>query len=94
MEHIDIEYSRGRGKYGQQYVYVRPAKKCYNKSRRFKIENADKLISKHFSHVNYYQIEGHTIGAKDEEAALKEYWRVCDKADIGKRFKVLPLNCP
>lgn len=94
MDHIDIEYSNGRGKYGQQYAYVRPAKQCFNKSRRVKAENLNSLIVKHFPHVNYYKIDGHVIGAKDEESALKEYWRVCSKEKIGKHFQVYPTGCP
>ena len=89
MEHIKIEYSAGRAKYGRQFAYVRPAGKCSNRSRRVPVEKLEAAIKAHFPCVNYYQVDGFTIGAKNEVFALKEYWRICDKSKINKPFEVI-----
>jgi len=89
MEHVTISYSNGRGKYGQQFAYVRPSGKCSNRSRRCAADKVQDVVSKHFPVVNYYKINGWIIGAKNENFALKEYYRICDVADIGKSFEVV-----
>lgn len=94
MEHIKIEYSRGRGKYGKQYVYVRPSKKCFNRSRRWTPDKLQQGIEKHFPVVHYYLIDGFVIGAKNPEFALMEYYRVCDPSKIGQPFDVTEINPP
>ena len=88
MEHVKIEYSNGRGKHGRQFAYVRPSGKCSNRSRRCAAYKVNEFVAKHFPVVNYYKVDGLVIGAKNEQFALKEYWRICDQNDIGKRFKV------
>ncbi len=89
MDYLKIEYSNGRGKYGRKFAYVRPAGKCSNRSRRFSIEKLASGIEKHFPSVNYYRIDGWLIGAKNEEFALKEYWRICEQSKINKPFEVV-----
>ena len=91
---VKIDYSYGRGKYGQRYVYIRPAFQCHNRSRRIKADN-DKIestIKKYYTPCNYYIIEGDIIGASNEKLALKEYWKICDKAEIKKNFAVHPIT--
>lgn len=90
MEHIKITYSNGRGKYGQQYAYIRPAMECFNRSRRVLAEKLQGEIARHFpgNKVNYYKVGDYCIGAKDEKAAIKEYWRVCNRGDIGRNIDV------
>jgi hypothetical protein len=65
--------------------------KCSNRSRRVSLENIQQAIEKHYQTVNYYLIDGLTIGAKNEDFALKEYWRVCEKSKIGKQQAVACL---
>lgn len=89
MEHIKIEYSAGRAKYGRQFAYVRPAGKCSNRSLRVPVEKLAAAIETHFPCVNYYQVDGLMIGAKNEKFALKEYWRICDKSKINKPVEVI-----
>ena len=91
-DQVKISYSYGRGKYGKNYAYIRPAKDCFNRSRRCETHKIDQLIQKHFPVVNYYLIEQRIIGAKNEEFALKEYWRVCAKENIKKIFPVKLLT--
>lgn len=85
---IQVEYSAGRGKYGRQYAYIRPAGNCHNKSRRVSADQVESTIEKHFPNVNYYLINGLVIGAKDPDFALKEFWRVCERQQVGKAFPV------
>lgn len=86
--HVKIQWSRGRGKNGRQYGYIRPAKKCFNKSRRCTCKSVTAIMKKHFPVVNYYEIDGFVIGAKNKDFALKEYWRVCEKSKIKQQFEV------
>lgn len=92
MKPYSIKYSNGRGKNGQQYAYLRPSKKCSNRSRRVLVRNIQKAIDKHFSEVNYFWIDGLIIGAKNDQFALKEYWRVCNKKYIGKHREIKQLD--
>lgn len=55
---LKIDWSGGRGKNGKQYVFIRPAKKCLNRSRRTTPDKVQKVIDRHFSEVNYYWITG------------------------------------
>ena len=89
MEHIKIEYSAGHAKYGRQFAYIRPAGKCSNRSRRVLVEKLACAIKTHFPTVNYYLVDGLKIGAKSEQFALKEYWRICDKSKINKPVEVI-----
>ena len=89
MEHIEIEYSNGRAKSGRMFVYFRPAQKCSNRSRRVPIEKLAQAIEAHFPRVNYYHVDGLTIGAKNKAFALKEYWRICAKSKINKPVEVI-----
>lgn len=87
---VKIDYSAGRGKNGNRYAYIRPAGKCHNRSRRVSAD-ADRVldtIERHFPEVKYYKIEGLVIGAKSPEFALREFWRICERKDIGKPFQV------
>ena len=82
---IKITKSSGRGKFWQQYYYVRPAFKCSNKSRRCKAEDLDKCIEKYFApRLRKFEIEGLLIGAPEWDKAIAEYNRVCSKKMIGK----------
>lgn len=89
MENLKIERSNGSGKYGQVFYYVRPAGKCSNRSMRFAADKLDTGIKTHFPNVNYYMIQGLTIAAKNESFAIKEYRRICDLKDIGKKVDVV-----
>lgn len=94
MNHIEITCSYGRGKSGRKYAYIRPAKKCRNRSRRCSRDKIAACIERHFPVVYYYHVDGFVIGAKDPQSALKEYWRVCEKEKIGKVFEVTLVSYP
>lgn len=82
---IKITKSSGRGKFGQQYYYVRPGFKCFNKSRRCKTDDLDRCIEKYFApRLRKFEIEGLLIAAPDWDKAIAEYNRVCPKRMIGK----------
>jgi hypothetical protein len=88
MENTDVQitYSEGRGKAGRRYAFIRPLFKCQNKSHRV-IADRNKIqefIEKNFPNVNYYKVDGLVIGAKSEQFAMKEFWRICEKSKIGK----------
>ena len=85
---VKVTYSAGRSKYGLRYAYVRPSGECFNRSWRCPEDLIDKIIEKHFPVVQYYCIDGHTIGARNPEAALREYWRVCEKGKVGVKFEI------
>lgn len=89
MEHIKIEYSAGRTKFGRQFAYIRPAGKCSNRSRRVPVEKLEETIKLHFPVVNYYQVDGVPIGAKNEKYAIREYWRICEKSKINNPVEVV-----
>lgn len=91
---VKIEFSRGRGKYGSFYVYIRPAFKCNNRSRRVQCKDdiIETTVKKYYSPCNYYMIEGYIIGAGNEKLALREYWKICDKSEIKKHFAVHPIT--
>lgn len=89
--HLDIVISDGFSKNGAKYAYVRPSEKCDNKSRKVLARNIDNLIKKHYPVVRYYKVDGYTIGAKNKQFALGEYWRICERPKIGKAFDVLEM---
>lgn len=100
-DRVKVQYSAGRGKSGRLAAYIRPAGYCFNRSRRISAANMDELnekieqlINRHFPTVNYYEVDGFVIGAKDKEFALKEYWRVCDREKIKKHFEVKLIEYP
>ena len=89
---VKVEISSGRGKYGKQYAYIRPAKPCANRSRRVAAMDVDKWVRIIFPKVNYWNIGGLVIGARDEDHAWTEYWRVCEKEQIRKKqVEIFPL---
>lgn len=93
MKGIEITYSDGRGKSGQQYAYIRPAGKCRNKSRRCAVQDIQKTIDRYFApEVKYYEVDGFTIGSNSPDNGLKEYYRICDKRLIGVKFEVKEID--
>lgn len=89
---VSIRVLDGFSKNGEQYVYIRPSKDCFNRSRRCLRKRENDVIKKWFTPVNYYIIQGKIIGSNSELNALREFWRVCDKSDIGKYFSISPAN--
>lgn len=92
MVHIKVEYSNGSAKNGRVFAYFRPAGKCSNRSRRVPVDKLESAIQTHFPCVNYYQVDGCIIGAKNETFALKEYWRICERSKINKPVEVIYSN--
>lgn len=84
---VKVTYSRGRGKYGKLYAYIRPGKPCANRSRRVEVHQVDKWIEILYpaGEVHYWRIGGLVIGARDEDQAWREYWRVCERSQIRKK---------
>lgn len=91
---VKVQFSYGRGKYGRSYVYIRPAFKCNNRSRRVQCKDdvIKAAIEKYYTPCNYYIIEDNVIGAANEKLALREYWKICDKSEIKKQFAVHPIT--
>ena len=91
---ITITYSEGRCKGAQRYAYIRPAEDCHNKSHRVKadIATVNDFINRNFPVVKYFLVDGHVIGAKDDRAALKEYWRICEVSKIRQEFEVKEIK--
>lgn len=85
MEEVSVTISNGRGKYGKQYAYIRPGKPCVNRSRRVEVNEVEKWIRIIFPEVHYWRIGGLVIGARDEDQAWREYWRVCERSQIRKK---------
>lgn len=98
-EGVDVRWSSGSGKAGKLFVYIRPEKECGNRSRRiggfYGAEfgaRIDKLIKKWFIPIKYYKVNNdRVIGSNSEKNALTEYWRVCEREDIGKIFPVTEI---
>jgi hypothetical protein len=86
MSAVKVILSGGRGKYGQQYAYIRPAKTCHNRSRRVEVQSLEESVAKIFPEVHYWNIGGLTIGARNEDHAWREYWRVCERSQIRKKL--------
>jgi hypothetical protein len=96
---VKIIHSNGRGKSGKIVVFIRPDKDCFNNSRKvtaFSVMELNNIIArtvnKWYNPITYYVINGDIIGSNSEQNALKEYWRVCRKEDIGKAFPVEPVK--
>lgn len=95
---VIIERSKGKSNTGVTY-YVRPNKKCFNRSRPVIIyDGADvdkrikRLVVRWFWPMKYYTIDGITIGSNSESNALQEYWRVCDPSKKDKFLKATELT--
>ena len=89
---VKVEYSNGKGKSGKNYAFIRPSGKCSNRSRRVEASKVKQAIDEHFPNVNYYEIGGLVIGAKNPEFAVKEFYRVCEKQSVNKPFEPVLLN--
>lgn len=94
-KNVSVCYSRGYGKGGKRYYYIRPKDDCYNQSRKVSGWTGDELfdaivrcVKKWYEPIQYFMIEGKIIGSNNEENALKEWWRVCEKSQIGIRCAV------
>jgi hypothetical protein len=93
---VKIERSNGNGKGGKIFYYIRPLQECMNKSRKASgftpaelHEKISNVITKWYSPmVIMYMVNGWVIGSNSKENALKEYWRVCERGDVGKEFEV------
>lgn len=90
-----IEKSYGRAKYGRIVYFVRPDAECFNRSYRL-ICSSQEEFEKKFARISnklepeiIFMISGCKIVANSRENALKEYWRVCERGDIGKDFEVM-----
>jgi len=94
IDTVEITLSYGKSKGGETYAYIRPKFACDNKSYRVKYGQGDvlKCIRVHFNDVIKNLTEMHTIGAKDEKSALKEYWRICEKSKIRQKFEVTKID--
>lgn len=92
IEKVKVTYSNGRGKYGRQYAYIRPAKPCDNAGRRVLASNVSKSIERHFNPCYYWNVGDCLIGANSEDAAWKEYWRICKRSEIRKKIVPITLN--
>lgn len=84
-EAVPVTISQGHGKYGKQYAYIRPSKPCANRSRRVEVHEVEKWIRIIYPKVHYWRVGGLVIGAKDEDQAWREYWRVCERSQIRKK---------
>lgn len=90
-----IEPSYGRTKSGAVIVYVRPALPCRNRSRKCTVDKAHQIGEKHYLGCRYFLVDGIVIGAKNEELALKEYWRVCAPTLVGfTGFEIKEIEHP
>lgn len=96
---VEVTHSAGRGKGGRRYAYIRPAFECANKSLRVSgctqqqlVAFIKKAVEKKYMPMHSYEIQGKIFGSNSPENALKEWWRVCDKNDIGKTVetKLIP----
>lgn len=95
MQNIKITHSNGLGKGGKMFVFIRPDFDCMNRSRRVGAYTSEELkevvakcIAKYYTPLKQYMVDGHIIGSNNEKNALREYWKVCDKNYVGKRFLV------
>lgn len=88
---VKVERSFGRTRTGIPVFYVRPAEACENNSRRYLgYAKLNKGIARWYGpEVKYFLVDGHLIGSNNEKNALWEYWKICDKSKIGKKFEVI-----
>lgn len=93
-----LKITRSAGsKTGIPIFYVRPADACFNQSRRFVgYDKMERGIQKWFAPaVKYFQVKNSIIGSNNKSNALREFWRVCEGAEIGvfvevKEIKLIP----
>lgn len=95
MNAVTIKYSRGYGKNGKLSAYVRPKQKCFNRDRKVSAfsneelnEAINKCVQKYYEPMVYYKIGEYIIGSNNKTNAHKEWWRVCDRKDIGKIVEI------
>lgn len=97
---VEVKRSNGYGKGGRLIAFVRPIYYCFNRSRKVSAdtgaelrEKIEKTIQKWYAPVVIrYEINGNTVCSNSKDNALTEYWRVCNKEDIGKIFEVTQLR--
>lgn len=59
------------------------------------IDKANEIGEKHYSGCKYFLVDNVVIGAKNEEMAIKEYWRVCAPPLVGfTGFEVKEIEHP
>lgn len=90
-EKVKVTYSNGRAKGGITYAYFRPSFDCSNKSRRCRVEDLDDQIFRCFPgpFIRYFIVDTYSvIGAKDEAAAVKEYYKICEEEKKGAEVTV------
>lgn len=92
---IDVTISTVTDSNGTIYASVRPKKFCSNKSRRVSGKSeyllglaVEQCAKKLFLPMNYYVIQGKTIGAKDAETALKEFYLICSATERYNKYEV------
>lgn len=96
QDDVKITRSNGRGKGGKSFYFIRPLSECNNRSRKvggFNYQEIqpriDRLIAKWYSpRIILYQVADMVIGSNSKENALKEYWRVCERKNIGVNKEV------
>lgn len=93
---VKIDRSFGQNKTGIPIFFVRPLLTCHNRSHRcVGYDKKDLAIQKWFSpEVYYYVIKNYVIGSNSEMNALREFWRVCSKEEIGILVEIKTLPSP
>lgn len=76
---VKITFSNGYTRSGERIAFVRPARECFNKSRKVKASKVVEIIKKYYTPTLYYFINGYVIGSNNPVNALKEYYKVCEK---------------
>lgn len=91
---LKITRSAGQPKTGMPVFYVRPANACFNRSRRFVgYDKMQKGIAKWWApEVKHFEIKNTIVGSNNESNALKEFWRICEGAEIGILVKVKEIK--
>lgn len=94
-EAVDIKYSSGRVRSGRRFAYIRPSFACLNRPMRVSgndrqnlVVNVEKAIRKYYTPIFTYEIQGKIVGSNNPANALKEFYRVCEKEQIGRKFEV------
>ncbi len=98
-----VYYSRGQGLGGKLHAFIIPnSDKCTN--MRYRVGGWDRAelnerilacIIKHYSpQLLTYRVDNHIVCSNNETSALKEYWRICDRAKIKKPFSVELITNP
>jgi len=99
---ILVEDSRGKGKNGKRYAYIRPDYYCGNNSRKASgfttkelADDVARICTKWYSpELFVYEVDGITIVSNNDTNALTEYWRVCQREKIGFIFPVTQKSKP